>query len=60
MDQKLKFGGTIDYGNSYLEILFRHFKNFGLHVILYDAARAVKTRTGKGPGYCYMSGRGPN
>ena len=26
MDQKIIFGGTIGYGNSYLELLFRHFK----------------------------------
>ena len=27
MDQKIKFCGTIGYGKSYLELLFRHFKN---------------------------------
>ena len=26
MDQKYIFGGTIGYGISYLELLFRHFK----------------------------------
>ena len=26
MNQKFNFGGTIGYGNSYLEFLFRHFK----------------------------------
>ena len=60
MDQKFKFGGNIGYGDSYLEFLFRHFKVFRLHAILHDAAGAVRTRSGKGPGYCYMIGRGPN
>ena len=60
MDQKFKVGGTIGYGNSYLELLFRHFKKFRLHAILHDAAGAVRAHTGKGPVYCYMIGRGPN
>ena len=55
-DQKFKFG----YGDSYLEFLFRHFKVFGLNAILHDATGAVQTHSGKGPGYCYMIGRGPN
>ena len=38
MDQKIKFGGTIGYGNSYLEFLFCHFKVFRLHAILHGAA----------------------
>ena len=59
MDQKSKFGGTIGYGNSYLELLFRQFKIFRLHAILHDAAGAVRAHSGKGPGYCYMIGRGP-
>ena len=33
---------------------------FRLHAILYDAAGAVRAHSGKGPGYCYMIGRGPN
>ena len=60
MDQKFKFGGTIGYENSYLEILICHFKMFRLHAILHDAAGAVRTHFGKGLGYCYMIGRGPN
>ena len=60
MDQKFKFGGTIVYGDSYLEFLFRHFKVFRLHAILHDAVGAVWAHSGKGPGYCYMIGRGPN
>ena len=38
MDQKFKFRGTIGYGDSYLEFLFRHFKVIRLHAILRDAA----------------------
>ena len=53
MDQKFKFGGTIGYGDPYLEFLFRHFKVFRLHAILHDAPRAVRAHSGRGPGYCY-------
>ena len=60
MDQKFKFGGTIGYGDSYLDSVFRYSKVFRLHAILHDAARAVRLETGKGFGYCYMIGRGPN
>ena len=59
MDQKFQFGGTIGYGDSYLEFLYRHFKVFRLHTILHDAVGAVRAHSGKGPGYCYMIGRGP-
>ena len=60
MDQKFKFVRTIDYANSYLEFLFRHFKIFTLQAIQQDAAGAVRAYNGKGPGYSYMIGRGPN
>ena len=60
MDQKFKFGGTIGYGDSCLEFLNRHFKVIRLHAILHDAAGAVRAHSGRGPGYCYMIGRGPN
>ena len=60
MDQSFQFVGTIGYGNSYLEFLFRPFKLFRLHAILHDAAGAVRAQSGKRPGYCYMIGRGPN
>ena len=60
MDQKFKFGGTISYGESYLDSIFRYSKVFRLHAKLHDAAGAVRLQTGKGPGYCYMIGRGPN
>ena len=60
MNQKIKFGGTIGYGDSYLEFLFRQFKVVRLHAMLHDAAGAVRAHSGKGPGYCYMIGRGPN
>ena len=59
-DQKFKFGGTIGYGDSYLEFLFRDFKIFRLHALLHDAAGAMRAHSVKGPGYCYMIGRGPN
>ena len=29
-------------------------------LILHDAAGAVRLQTGKGPGYCYKIGQGPN
>ena len=60
MDQKLKFGGTIGYRDSYVEFLFRHFKTFRLYSVLHDAAGAVWANSGKGPDYCHMIGRGPN
>ena len=60
MDQNFKFGGTIGYGDSYLEFLFRHFKVLRLHAILHDAAGAVRAHSCRGPGYCYMIGRGPD
>ena len=60
MDQKFPYGGLIGYGNSYLDSVFRYSKVFRLHAILHDAAGAVRAQSGKGPGYCYMIGRGPN
>ena len=59
MDQKFKFGETIGYGVSYLEFLFRHLNVFKLHAILHDTAGAVRAHSGKDPGYCYKTGRGP-
>ena len=56
IDQKFKFGGTIDYGDSYLDSVFRYSKVFRLQAILHDAAGAFRLQTGKGPGYCYMIG----
>ena len=56
MEQKVKLGGTIGYGDSYLEFLFRHCKVFRLHAILHDAAGAIPAHSNKGPGYCYMIG----
>ena len=60
MDQNYKFGGTIGFENSYVELIIRHFKKFRLHAILHHAAGAVWAHSGKGPCYCYMIGRGPN
>ena len=59
MNEKFKFGGTIGYGDRYLEFLFRHFKVIRLDAILHDAAGAVLAHSGKEPGYCYLIGRGP-
>ena len=60
IDQKFKFGGTIGYGDSYLDSVVRYSKVFRLHAILHDAAGAARLQTGKEPSYCYMIGRGPN
>ena len=59
LDQKIKYGGLIGYGNSYLHSVFRYCKVFTLHAILHDAAGAVRSHSGKGPGYCFMIGRRP-
>ena len=47
MDQKITFGGTIGYGDSYLDSVFRFTKVFRLHAILHVAAGAVRLQTGK-------------
>ena len=60
IDQKFRFGGLIGYGNSYLDSRICYSIVFRLHGILHDAAGAVRSHTGKGPGYCYMIGQGPN
>ena len=60
MDPKFIFCGLIGYRNSCLDSVFRYSKVFRLHAILHDAAGAVRSHSGKGPGYCYMIGRGPN
>ena len=60
MDQKFKFGGLIGCGKSCLDSVFRCSEIFRLHAILHDAAGAVRSYNGKGAGYCYMIGRGPN
>ena len=60
VNQKFKFGGTIGYGDSYLDSVFRYSKVFRLNAILHEAAVAVRAHSGKEPGYCYMIGRGLN
>ena len=60
MDQNFEFHGLIGYGNSYSDSVFRYSRVFRLHAILHDAAGSVRTHSCKGPGYCYMIGRGPN
>ena len=59
MDQKLNLVEPLVMGPRTWS-LFRHFKVFRLNAILHDAAGAVRAHSGKGPGYCYMIGRGPN
>ena len=56
MDQKVIFGRTIGYCDSYLEFLFRHFKVFRLHTMLHDAARAVRAHSVKSSVCCYKIG----
>ena len=60
MDQNFKNVGLVGYGNSYLDSVFHYPKVLRLHAILHDTAGAVRSHSGKGPGYCYMIGRGPN
>ena len=60
VDQKILYVRKIIYGNSNLDSVFRYSKVFRLHAKLHDAAGAVRLQTGKGPGYCYKIGRGPN
>ena len=60
MDQKIPFGGLIVYGYPYLDFVFRYSKVFRLPAKLHDAVGAVRSHSGKGTGYCYMIGRGPN
>ena len=60
LDRKFKIGGILCYGISYLDSIFRYSKVFRLHASLHDAARAVRSHSGQGPGYCFMIGRRPN
>ena len=59
MEHKFEFGGLIGFRNSCLDSVIRYSKVFRLHALLHDAAGAVRTQSGKGPGYCYMTERGP-
>ena len=43
-----------------MDSVYRYSKVFKLHAIIQDAAGAVRLQTGKGPGYCYIIGRGAN
>ena len=60
MDQNFENGGTIAYGDSYLEFVFCHSIVFRLVAIPNDAAEAMRSNIGKGPGNCYMIARGSN
>ena len=59
LHQKFEFSGLIGYGNFNLDSVFCDSKVWRLHAILHDAAGAVQSHTGKGPGYCYLFGWGP-
>ena len=59
-ERKFPFGGLIGYGSSYLDSMLCYSEVFRLHAILHDAAGAARSHTGKGPGYCYLIGPGPN
>ncbi len=48
------FGGMIGINDSYLDVLFKHFKLFRIHASFHDAAGYMKRKHAKGPGYCYM------
>ena len=50
MNQKFKYGGTIGYGDPYLDSVFRYSTLFRIHAILDNAAGAVRLQTAKGPG----------
>ena len=60
MNQKFKIGGLIGYRNSCLDSVFRYSKVSRLYAKLRDAAGAVRSQSGRGPGYCYLIGRGLN
>ena len=53
MHQKIKIRGTTGYDDSYLEFLFRYFKEFTPHTIILDvdAVGAVRAHSGEGPDY---------
>ena len=53
MDQKFTFGRSIAHGDSYLQFIFGHSKVIRLHAKLHDAAGAVRSHSGKRPGYFY-------
>ena len=52
MGQKIEFGGTICYGDTYLQFfcVFSKFSDF--LATLHDAAGAVREHRGEAAGYC--------
>ena len=60
LEQKFPLGGLLGYIDFYLDCILFFSKVFRLHAILHDAAGTVRSHTGKGPGYCFMIGQGPN
>lgn len=59
VDQSVPFGGNIGIDDSILEQIFKGFKLFRMHAVLHDAAGFVRSKSGKGPGYCYVLNRFP-
>ena len=60
MDQKFLLGGLVGYETFHLVSILCYSKVLRQHTKLHDAAGAVRSHTGKGPGYCYIIGQGPN
>ena len=58
--KKITFGGTISYGDSYLELSVRHFKVFRLQALLHVFVGAEKSHGGEDLGHSHMIGQGPN
>ena len=48
VDQKFISGGTIGYGDSYLEYIICRSKVFRLYALLHDAAEAVRFNSSSG------------
>ena len=46
--RKFLHGGKIGYGDSNLDSVIRYSKVFRLHVVLHDAAGAIRLQTDKG------------
>jgi len=40
-------------GNSFVDMVFEHFKIFRLHAAFHNASGFMKSYQSKGPGYCY-------
>ena len=61
MDQNFKFSENNGYGDSYLEFFSRHFKVFNWTTRKTTwCCWSRRAHSSKGPGCCYITGRGPN